>query len=148
MTLLALVIGSSIALGAHWIIHTLYSDAFLAAAPILAVHVWASAFVFLGLAQGPWDFSEKLYRPSSYRTIAGAVANVLINLVLIPKYSGMGAAIATVASYAISSVFANAFHPATRPIFVMQMRSFLLADLWMKDPARVGRVSAARVSPV
>ncbi len=148
MTFLAILIGSIVALGAHWIIQVLYSDAFRAAGPILAVHVWASVFVFLGVAQGPWDFSEKLFKLSSYRTMAGAVANVLINLVLIPKYSGMGAAIATVVSYAISSVFANAFHPATRPIFFMQMRSLLLADLWLKDPARIGRVSAVRGRPI
>lgn len=144
MTALAVIIGSGIALSSHWIIHTLYSDAYMAAAPVLAVHVWASVFVFLGVAQAPWDFSENLLKLGFYRTLAGAIANVLINLVLLPKYSSMGAAIATVVSYAVSSVFANAFSSATRPIFFMQMRSFVLADLWMKDPARVGRIGSAR----
>jgi PST family polysaccharide transporter len=134
MTLIAVLIGSCIALGSHWIIHTLYSDAFSAASPVLAVHIWASVFVFLGVAQAPWDFSENLLRLGFYRTLSGAVANVLINLVLIPRYSAMGAAVATVVSYALSSVFANAFNRATRPIFFLQMRSFLLVDLWLKEP--------------
>lgn len=139
MTSIALLIGSGIALSSHWIIHILYSDAYNAAAPVLAVHVWASVFVFLGVAQAPWDFSENLLKLGFYRTVTGAIANVLMNLVLLPRYSAMGAAVATVVSYAISSVFANAFSSDTRPIFFMQMRSFLLADLWLKDPTRIGR---------
>jgi polysaccharide transporter, PST family len=133
MTLIAVVIGSAIAMGSHWIVRVLYSTAFEAAAPILAIHVWASVFVFLGVAQAPWDFSENLLKLGFYRTLSGALANVLLNLVLIPRYSGIGAAVATVASYALSAVFANAFSSATRPIFYMQMRSFLLTDMWLKS---------------
>jgi PST family polysaccharide transporter len=130
MTLVALIIGSAIAACSHWIIHILYSNAFSAAGPILAVHIWASVFVFLGVAQAPWDFSENLLKLGFYRTLSGAIANVLINLVLIPRDGAMGAAVATVVSYAISSVFANAFSAKTRPIFLMQMRSFVLAGIW------------------
>ncbi|MGO8975298.1 MAG: flippase [Steroidobacteraceae bacterium] len=123
MSLIALVIGSGVALSSHWIIHTLYTEAFRGAAPVLAVHVWASLFVFLGVAQGPWDVSQNLLKLGFYRTLAGAVVNVLLNLVLIPKYSAMGAAIATVISYATAGVLANAFDSRTRPIFVLQLRS-------------------------
>jgi PST family polysaccharide transporter len=132
MTLIAVVIGSIIALGSRAIIHLLYSDAFEAAAPVLAIHVWASVFVFLGVAQAPWDFSENLLKLGFYRTLSGAVSNVLLNLVLVPRYSAVGAAVATVVSYALSSVVANAFNSSTRPIFYLQMRSFILADMWSK----------------
>jgi Na+-driven multidrug efflux pump len=37
----------------------------------------------------------------------------------------MGAAIATVVSYAIAAVFANAFSAQTRHIFIMQLKSFI-----------------------
>ena len=130
MTLLALVIGSLVALGSHAIIHALYANGYNGAAPVLAVHVWASVFVFLGVAQSPWDISKGLLKLSLYRTTAGAVINVLMNFYLIPRYSAMGAAIATVVSYAISSVFANVCSPRTRPIFYMQMRSFLPQRFW------------------
>jgi PST family polysaccharide transporter len=130
MSLIALVIGSGIALSSHWIIHVLYTEAFRGAAPVLAVHVWASLFVFLGVAQGPWNISQNLLKLGFYRTLAGAVGNVLLNLVLIPKYSAMGAAIATVISYAIAGVFANAFDARTRPIFVLQLRSVFPRQLF------------------
>jgi PST family polysaccharide transporter len=130
LSLIALVLGCGMALSAHWIIRVLYTDAFRAAAPVLAVHVWASIFVFLGVAQGPWDISQNLLKLSFYRTLAGAVGNVLLNLVLIPKYSAMGAAIATVISQAIAGVFANALDRRTRPIFVLQLKSIVLGQLF------------------
>jgi O-antigen/teichoic acid export membrane protein len=118
------------ALSARMIIHLLYTDAFAAAAPVLAVHVWASVFVFLGTAQTPWDLSQNLLKLSFYRTLAGAVANILLNFILIPRYSAMGAALATVVSYGISAVIGNAFNVRTRPIFYMQLKSLYLSKLW------------------
>ena len=130
MSLIALVIGSGIALSSRWIVHFLYTDAFRGAAPVLAVHVWASLFVFLGVAQGPWNVSQNLLKLVFYRTLAGAIANVLLNLVLIPRYSAMGAAIATVISYGVAGVLANAFDARTRPIFLLQLKSVLPGNLF------------------
>ena len=130
MTLSACVIGSVVALASHLIIQLLYSNAYSGAAPVLAVHISASVFVFLGVAQSPWDLSRNMLKLSLYRTLAGAVINVLMNLYLIPRYSAMGAAIATVVAYAVSAVFANALSARTRPIFFMQLRSFLPSGFW------------------
>ena len=130
MTLTACVIGSIVALASHIIVRILYSNSYSGAGPVLAIHIWASVFVFLGIAQSPWDIVKSLLRLSLYRTIAGAVINVAINFVLIPRYGPLGAAIATVVSYAISAVFANALSSKTRPIFFMQMQSFLPAKIW------------------
>ncbi|MBB5057287.1 PST family polysaccharide transporter [Granulicella aggregans] len=131
MTITACVIGAIVALASHAIIRTLYASSYSGAAPVLAVHVWASVFVFLGVAQSPWDLSKNLLSLSLYRTFSGAIINIVMNLYLIPRYSAMGAAIATVVSYAISSVFANALSARTRPIFFMQMKSFLPYRFWI-----------------
>jgi PST family polysaccharide transporter len=125
MTMTACIIGSGVALASHFIVRILYSTSYSGAAPVLAVHVWASVFVFLGVAQSPWDLSKNLMKLGLYRTVAGAIINVAMNLYLIPRYSAMGAAIATVVSYAIAAVFANAFSAQTRHIFIMQLKSFI-----------------------
>ncbi len=130
MTLLACVISFVVAPASSKIIHILYSNSYSGAGPVLAVHIWASVFVFLGAAQVPWDITKNLQKLGLYRTLSGAVINVLMNLYLIPKYSAMGAAIATVVSYAISAVFANAFSGQTRRIFYMQLRSFIPGKFW------------------
>jgi O-antigen/teichoic acid export membrane protein len=132
MTLTACAIGSIVALASNFIVHILYSNSYSGAAPVLAIHIWASVFVFLGVAQSPWDISKNLLTLGLYRTVAGAIINVAMNLYLIPRYSAMGAAIATVVSYAISGVFANAFSAQTRPIFYMQMKSFIPSRFWAR----------------
>lgn len=103
----------------------LYGERFAAAGPILAVHIWASIFVFVGVAQSAWDLAENHTRLSLLRTTGGAVVNVLLNLVLIPRFGAMGAAVATVISYACSWYLFNLLSSKTRPIFVCQTRSFL-----------------------
>ena len=131
MTLTACVIGAIVGFSSRAIIHLLYSNTYRGAAPVLAVHIWASVFVFLGVAQSPWDISENLLRLSFYRTAAGAAINVAMNLILIPRFSAMGAAIATVVSYAIAGVFANAFSARTQPFSIMQLKSFIPQRFWV-----------------
>jgi PST family polysaccharide transporter len=131
MTLSACVIGSIVALASHAIIRMLYSDSYSGAAPVLAVHVWASIFVFLGVAQSPWNLSKNLLKLSLCWTALGGIINVAMNIYLIPRYSAMGAAISTVASYAVAGVFANLLSAQTRPIFYMQMKSFIPNRFWV-----------------
>ena len=59
------------------------------------------------------------------RTSLGALANILLNIVLIPRYGPIGAAIATTVSYALSAVVMNAFNKKTRNIFLLQVKSIV-----------------------
>jgi PST family polysaccharide transporter len=130
LTLSACVIGSIVALSSHAIIRILYANSYRDAAPVLAIHIWASVFVFLGVAQSPWNLAKNLLKLSLCWTVAGAIINIIMNLYLIPRYSAIGAAIATVVSYAVAGVFANALNRQTRPIFYMQIRSFIPQRFW------------------
>ena len=51
--------------------------------------------MFLGVAFSKYLTSENLTKKSFYRTLLGAIINVILNLMLIPKYSISGAAAAT-----------------------------------------------------
>jgi polysaccharide transporter, PST family len=108
------------------VITILFGSSYAEAGTILAVHIWASLFVFMGVAASPWFLAEGLNHLSMYRTIAGAITNVVLNLILIPTYSGFGAAIATVISYAVGSFLSNAIHPQTKKIFMIQLKSLML----------------------
>ena len=103
----------------------LYGQEFVEAGTILATHIWASLFVFMGVATSPWFIAEGLTDLSFRRTLLGAITNVVLNFILIPKYAGGGAAIATVISQAIASLFSNAFHSKTKKIFIIQLNSLL-----------------------
>lgn len=100
-----LAIGISLPLSflSGFIINLLYGPEFKEAAAVLAVHLWASAAVFLGVASSQYLLVEQLQRISFYRTLIGLICNIIINLILIPRMGALGAAIATVISYFIAT---------------------------------------------
>lgn len=114
------------ALIAPWLVRLAYGAEFDAAGPILAVHIWSSIFVFLGVARGQWLVNEGLQGFYLIATLAGALANVLLNLMFIPRWAGLGAAWATVISYALAAWLASYFHPQVRATAVMQTRALLI----------------------
>jgi len=82
-------------------------------------------FVFMGLAQHPWTIIEGQTKFALVKTTIGAAANILLNLILIPRYAGIGAAIATTISYALASFLLNALNPKSRKLFYLQLSSIL-----------------------
>jgi O-antigen/teichoic acid export membrane protein len=78
---------------------------------ILTWHIWAAPFVFLGVANHQWLISENFTRFCFATTSLGAITNIIINFFLSPKYGGIGAAIATVIAYGVSSHISCLFYP-------------------------------------
>ena len=107
------------------IITVLFGKSYEASASILAIHIWASLFVFMGVGTSSWFIAEGLTQFALRRTIIGAITNVFLNIFLIPAYGGVGAAIATVISQAFASFLSNATHPKTRKIFNLQVKSLI-----------------------
>ena len=105
----------------------LFGQDYVEAGSVLTVHIWASLFVFLGVAQGPWDVTEGLTRLALGRAVFGAIVNIVLNLILIPVYGAMGAAVATVLAYAASAVLTNGLSTKTRKILSLQAKSLLFA---------------------
>jgi PST family polysaccharide transporter len=124
MTAMALALAVPMTFAARYLMPLVYGQEFNAAAPILAIHIWAGVFVFMGVAQSSWDLAENLTRLFLLRSTCGAIINIALNLLLIPLYAGLGAAIATVISYACAYYFMNALSSRTRPIFICQSKSF------------------------
>jgi O-antigen/teichoic acid export membrane protein len=73
---------------------------------VLAIHIWASPFVFMGAVYSKWIIAEGFLWSSLLRHGVGAVANIALNFALIPAWGLNGAALATVVSYAVANYFA------------------------------------------
>jgi len=103
----------------------------------LAIHIWAGIFVFLGVASGKWFLIEGLQKYAFYRTLFGAVVNIVLNLIMIPKFGVLGAAWATVISYAAAGLFSDVLQKKTRTIFKMKLRSLnmfsTMISIWRKS---------------
>ncbi|HEY0897160.1 MAG TPA: flippase [Sphingobacteriaceae bacterium] len=114
-----------------WVYDLLYDPEFSAGAPVLAIHVWAGVFVFLGVASGQYLINEGLTGLSLFRTAVGAVVNIVLNLVLLPVYGIAGAAWATLIAYACAT-FSIIFIPGTSKTALMMLKSLFLISLIQK----------------
>lgn len=104
MVWLAIGLALPLSLLSGLIVGVLFGQAFEDAAPVLAIHLWASIAVFLGVASSQYLLVERLQKISFYRTLIGLLCNVVLNLILIPKMGAIGAAIATVISYFVATL--------------------------------------------
>jgi len=115
-----------IAFAAPWIVRLAYGAAFAASAPIVSVHVWSSVFVFIGVARGQWLVNERLRIFYLLATLGGAVVNIALNFVFIPRWGGLGAAVATVISQALAAWLSSFCLAAARETGRMQTRALLV----------------------
>ena len=123
MVWLSLLIAVPMTFLSPFFVTLLYGEAFADAGLILAIHIWASVFVFLGVASSRWLVAENLQLLSLQRTALGAVTNIALNYILIPDHGPAGAAAATVISYAIAALFADVLQARTRPAFRMKLQA-------------------------
>ncbi|MCI0564023.1 MAG: polysaccharide biosynthesis C-terminal domain-containing protein [Nitrososphaera sp.] len=132
MIWLALVIAIPTVLVSRGLVHSLYGPDYAAASTVLALHIWAAVFVFLGVATSKWYLAENMHFDLFQRTLVGAVLNIVLNFFLIPRYGINGAAIATLISQAWAAYFHDFLDPATRRLFYMKSRSLFFVSMIKK----------------
>jgi PST family polysaccharide transporter len=125
MVALALTVAIIVTIFSDFIINLIYGAEYSNSATILSIHIWAGIFVFIGEVLSKWIINENLLIISPIRHGAGGAINIVLNLFLIPLLGGVGAAIATIISYATSSYLVCFFHPETRYTAKMMTRSLL-----------------------
>jgi O-antigen/teichoic acid export membrane protein len=119
---LGLAVAVFFTFASDWLIVLIFGDKYAAAGPILSVHIWAGVFIFLKVAMGRWLLNEGKLAFLFISSGSGAIINVTLNILLIPRYGGMGAAVATVISYAVAGLFACfLFRPTWRNGWMMVM---------------------------
>ncbi len=125
------VVAIFISLVGRYLIFLIYGRKYMEASGILAVHIWSGVFVFLGVVGVQHMIYEGLAKVLLQRTAVGAVANVGLNYLLIPRFGGVGSAIATLIAHALAAYAMDFFSSQTRHIFWMKTRACL--QLWLFD---------------
>jgi len=100
---------------APWLIRLLYGPGFESAGPMLAVLVWSLVFTNLGIARGAFLTSMNWTRPYLITVALGGAVNVVLNLVLIPRWGGMGAVVASCIAYWVATHGSCFAYPPLRP---------------------------------
>ncbi|MFB2875872.1 flippase [Floridanema aerugineum] len=135
---LVVVLGYALGIGTAFlakpIITLLYGAKFIDASAVLSIYIWAGVFVSLGLIRAIWITTEGMFRFGSLTTFMGAGMNILLNFLLIPRYEGTGAAIATVISYGFSDYLVLLIYPPSRKIGWAMTRALALDFIISKLP--------------
>ncbi|RZK58556.1 MAG: flippase [Pedobacter sp.] len=131
LVFISLPVAIFISLFANKIIHLIYDTKFEGAGEMLAIHIWSGIFVFLGVASSQYLLAEGYTKISFYRTLTGAIINILLNLWLIPLYGGVGASIATLIA-CITSTFYLLLVSKTRQQGIMMLKSLFLVSAFQK----------------
>jgi len=130
MVVISLFVSIFITFFADFIIKKIYSEEYIDSVNVLIIHIWASIFVFLGVASSKWFISENLQKILLFRSVFGLVINLILNYILIPLYGIEGAAFATLVSQFSSNFLFDAFDNKT--FLMLRMKTKALFFFWMK----------------
>lgn len=100
------------------IVRLLYGNKYIKSAPALAILIWSELGVFSGLIICTVLIVRRMQKFILFSTIAGAVINLILNMLLIPKWGILGASWATVVSYNLAGFFIFLLFPATRDLWI------------------------------
>lgn len=131
LVFISLPVAMIISFSGPFIIHLLYGNGYPGAGQMLSIHIWSGIFVFLGTASSQYLLAEGYTMIAFQRTAAGAVANILLNLWLIPLYGGIGASTATLIACFISTFYLLLIRK-TRQQGVLMLKSLFLVTLFQK----------------
>jgi O-antigen/teichoic acid export membrane protein len=130
MVWLAIAIALPMTFLSDWVVHFLYGEQYNQAGSVLMIHIWAGIFVFLGVASGKWFMAENLQIFSTVNTSIGAIVNIWLNYILIPKIGVSGAAWATLISYFVAAYLCLLFFKKTRINFANLSKSLFFIRIF------------------
>jgi polysaccharide transporter, PST family len=115
---LSILISSAITLTASPVIGLLFGNKFYESTLVLQVYIWATVFIFAGVAFNQILVIEEFNNTILYKTVIGVILNIILNLLLIPGFGAIGAALATLITQFVSSIVANFFFKGSRTVFL------------------------------
>lgn len=111
------------------VITVLYGAAYLPAVVPLRVITWYTAFSYLGVARNAWIVCKNRQKYLVYVYASAALANILLNLLLIPVLGSTGAALASLISQIITTMVAPFFIKGLRENSVMMLEAICFKGL-------------------
>ncbi|WP_438480190.1 flippase [Oleiharenicola lentus] len=113
------------------LIRGLFGNAYAASAPLVAWLAWTNVFVFMGCAHSLYLVNRGLPKISLRLTWITAVTSITLNLLLIPQWQALGAAISAVFSYGLTTLLAVGIFPESRPLLRVNIEALLAPLIWL-----------------
>ena len=126
------------------IIRILYGAAFGEAVNALRIVVWYTTFSYLGAVRSIWILAENKQKYLWGINLSGAVANILLNAVLIPVLGICGAALASLITQIFTNVIIGFILRPIRHTNTLMLRSLnpkeTFGQIWLIFRSRKNRV--------
>lgn len=103
LVLIAYAIALPVTFLAEPVINLLYGTAYSKAGPMLSLLIWAGIFTNLGIARSSFLTTMNWNKVHFVTVFFGCLINIVLNIVFIPRYGGMGAVIASCIAYWFSA---------------------------------------------
>ena len=132
MVWMAIAIAIPITFLSDGIIQLLYGKQYSEAGSVLMIHIWAGIFVSMGVAGTRWLLCENLQIFLTINTIIGAIVNIGLNYVLIPRLGIEGAAWATLISYCVAGYLCLIIWKKTKINFINLTKSILFITMFQR----------------
>lgn len=126
---IGIAVAAVMTIGGKWIIYFMYGQDYLPATSSLQISAWYTMFAMLGTARGIWIVCENRAKYVKYYLGIGAVLNIILNYLLIPKYGPGGAAAATLITQIFTAVVAPALFKETREYTKNVIGAFFLQGI-------------------
>lgn len=108
---------------ASLVIRVLYGTAFLKAVPALRLVVWITTLSYFGAVRDIWLLVRNRQKLLAAVNLTGAALNIGLNLLLIPVWGIMGAAVASVVTQAFANIIVGFLLPQLRENNRMMLRA-------------------------
>ena len=105
----SLVLSLVVRAGGRYLVAMLYGKEFSPAASLLSIYIFSIIIMNMATMFNQRYALNGTLKHSMYGALAGASVNLVLNMALIPRYGGEGAAIATLVSYTVPVLFVSMF---------------------------------------
>lgn len=130
MALLAYAVAIPATLVAGPVVRLLFGRGYERAAPMLVALVWSGLFTNLGIARSAFLMTMNWTRTHLFTVALGGAVNIGLNLFLIPRWGGMGAAIASLVAYWLAAHGVCFLYPPLFRTGRMLTRAILFPKAW------------------
>lgn len=114
------------------VIQILYGEAYLLAVEALRIVTWYTAFSYLGVARNAWIVCKNRQKYLVYVYIFAAVSNVILNLILIPRWGATGAALASLIAQIVTTMVVPFFINGLKENSIMMIEAIRLKGIYGK----------------
>lgn len=126
----ALFCGLIVIILSPFVVPVLFGASYIESITVINVTVFSSMFAVFGSAATNYLIIHRLGYIRLYRVAVGLIVNFILNIIWIPKYGIVGAAVATLLTQVFSAWLSNALSSKSRQCFWWQTRTVFTLGLY------------------